>query len=717
MKNILKTLALLLTTIAFAQNGRMYIPSELSPENAAEMQSLGMQITIDDVYSKADGSLKDAIIHFNGGCTAEVISSKGLVLTNHHCGYSAIQAHSTVEHDYLHDGFWAKSLSEELANPDMTVTFIKRIDNVTEEVLKGIKPTLTEKEKQALIQKNLKKVTDNATKETWQDVFVKSFFDGNEYHLFVVENYKDIRLVGAPPSSIGKFGADTDNWMFPRHSGDFSLFRIYADKNNKPAKYSKDNVPYKPIYSLPISIDGVAEDDFTLVYGFPGRTQEYLPAVAVDQIVHKVNPAGIKVREEALAIVDSYMRKDPKIKIQYASKFAGIANYWKKWIGENQGIEKSHAIAKKRAFEKEFTKRISEKGLTEKYGKLLTDFDNLYAEKEDIAVTRNYLIEVMYRNTELLNIAFRLYQLEQTLDKKGEKVFNKRRIAVLKSLKGKYANYNATVDKAVFKKLTQLYKDSVSNVYIPNSLLNNEIAKLTQKVYKKSALTNYNALAKLFAITDAKAFIKKLKKDKGYQVGREFAALFYDKVNPKYGAISQKIAAVQRNYMKALILAFPEKQFAPDANGTLRITYGQVKGYEPKDAVYYKPVSHLGGVMQKYIPGDYEFDVSPKLQELYKNKDFGSYAENGKLAVNFLGTNHTTGGNSGSPVLDAYGNLIGLNFDRVWEGTMSDMNYDPTICRNIMVDVRYILFIIDKYAGAQNIIDELNFVHPKQAKK
>ncbi len=717
MKNTLKILALLFTTIAFAQNGRMYIPSELNPENAAEMQALGMQMTIEDVYSKADGSLKDAIIHFNGGCTAEVISSKGLVLTNHHCGYSAIQAHSTVEHDYLHDGFWAKSLSEELANPDMTVTFIKRIDNVTEEVLNGIKPTLTEKEKQTLIQKNLKKITANATKEAWQDVFVKSFFDGNEYHLFVVENYKDIRLVGAPPSSIGKFGADTDNWMFPRHSGDFSLFRIYADKNNKPAKYSKDNVPYKPIHSLPISIDGVAEDDFTLVYGFPGRTQEYLPAVAVDQIVHKVNPAGIKVREEALAIVDSYMRKDPKIKIQYASKFAGIANYWKKWIGENQGIEKSHAIAKKRAFEKEFTKRISEKGLTEKYGKLLTDFDKLYAEKEDIAVTRNYLIEVMYRNTELLNIAFRLYQLEQTLDKKGEKAFNKRKIAVLKSLKGKYANYNAVVDKAVFAKLTQLYKDSVSNVYVPNSLMNNGIAKLAKKVYKKSALTNYNALAKLFAITDTKAFIKKLKKDKGYQVGREFAALFYDKVNPKYGAISQKIAAVQRNYMKALILAFPEKQFAPDANGTLRITYGQVKGYEPKDAVYYKPVSHLGGVMQKYIPGDYEFDVSPKLQELYKNKDFGSYAENGKLAVNFLGTNHTTGGNSGSPVLDAYGNLIGLNFDRVWEGTMSDMNYDPTICRNIMVDVRYILFIIDKYAGAQNIIDELNFVHPKQVKK
>jgi hypothetical protein len=320
----------------------------------------------------------------------------------------------------------------------------------------------------------------------------------------------------------------------------------------------------------------------------------------------------------------------------------------------------------------------------------------------------------MYRNTELLNTAFRLYQLENTLDKKGEKTFNKAKINLLKSLKGKYANYNAEVDKAVFAKLTALYKEKVNPNYVPTLLQNTDVAKLTKGVYKKSALTNYNALEKLLNIKDSKALLKKLKKDKGYKIGREFAALFFNKVNPKYQAVNQKINAVQRNYMKAIMVVFPEKQFAPDANSTLRITYGQVKGYEPKDAVYYKPVSHLGGVMQKYIPGDYEFDVSPKLQALYKAKDFGTYADKeGKLAVNFLGTNHTTGGNSGSPVLDANGNLIGLNFDRVWEGTMSDMNYDPTICRNIMVDVRYILFIIDKYAGATNLIDEMELVHPK----
>jgi hypothetical protein len=714
MKNYIKIIVLLLSSFAFAQNGRMYIPSELSQENADEMRALGMEMSIEDVYSVADGSVKDAIIHFNGGCTAEVISKQGLVLTNHHCGYSAIQSHSTVDNDYLHDGFWAMSKAEELENPDMVVTFIKRIDNVTNEVLAGINDTMDEATKKKLINKNLDNVSKNAKKEAWQDVFIKSFFDGNEYHLFVTETYKDIRLVGAPPSSIGKFGADTDNWMFPRHSGDFSLFRIYADKNNKPATYSKDNVPYKPVHALPVSVDGVAEDDFTLVYGFPGRTSEYLPAVAVDQIVHKVNPAGIEVREKALAIVDKYMRKDPKIKIQYASKFASIANYWKKWIGENQGIEKSNAIAKKKEFEKEFTKRVNEKGLTNKYGSLLTDFDKYYAEKEEIAVTRNYLIEVMYRNTELLNTAFRLYQLENTLDKKGEKTFNKAKINLLKSLKGKYANYNAEVDKAVFAKLTALYKEKVNPNYVPTLLQNTDVAKLTKGVYKKSALTNYNALEKLLNIKDSKALLKKLKKDKGYKIGREFAALFFNKVNPKYQAVNQKINAVQRNYMKAIMVVFPEKQFAPDANSTLRITYGQVKGYEPKDAVYYKPVSHLGGVMQKYIPGDYEFDVSPKLQALYKAKDFGTYADKeGKLAVNFLGTNHTTGGNSGSPVLDANGNLIGLNFDRVWEGTMSDMNYDPTICRNIMVDVRYILFIIDKYAGATNLIDEMELVHPK----
>ncbi len=715
MKNYIRIIALLITTISFAQSGRMYIPSELTQENADEMRTLGMEMTIDDVYSQQDGSIKDAIVHFNGGCTAEVISKQGLLLTNHHCGYGAIQAHSTVEHDYLKDGFWAKSRDQELENPDMTVTFIKRIENITDVVLNGVTATLNEKEKHKIINANLKKITAQVKKENWQDVFTKSFFDGNAYYLFITETFKDIRLVGAPPSSIGKFGADTDNWMFPRHSGDFSLFRIYADKDNKPASYSADNVPYKPIHALPVSLDGVTENDFTLVYGFPGRTHEYLPAVAVDQTVHKVNPAGILVREKALAIVDNYMRKDPKIKIQYASKFASIANYWKKWIGENQGIEKSNAIAKKKAFEQEFTKRIKTKGLSNKYGNLLQDFDKLYAEKEAIAVTRNYLIEVMYRNTELLNFAFRLYQLENTYNKKGTEAFNKAKANLIKSFQAKYKNYSAVVDRAVFKSLTALYKEKVDQAYIPNMLKDVNAAKLTKKVYSKSALTNAASLLKILNIEDPKTLLKKLNKDKGYQIGKSFATLFYDTVNPKYQAINQKIAAVQRQYTKAIMLAFPERQFAPDANSTLRVTYGQVKGYEPKDAVYYKPVSHLGGVIQKYIPGDYEFDVSPRLQQLYKTKDFGSYAsKDGKLAVNFLGTNHTTGGNSGSPVLDAHGNLIGLNFDRVWEGTMSDMNYDPKICRNIMVDVRYILFIIDKYAGATNIIKELDFVHPKQ---
>ena len=715
MKKYIRILTLLITSISFAQSGRMYIPSELTQENADEMRALGMEMSIDDVYSQQDGSIKDAIVHFNGGCTAEVISKQGLLLTNHHCGYSAIQAHSTVEHDYLKDGFWAKSQDQELENPDMTVTFIKRIDNITDTVLQGVTPAMSEDDKRLMIAKNLKKAATKAKKEDWQDVFTKSFFDGNAYYLFVTETFKDIRLVGAPPSSIGKFGADTDNWMFPRHSGDFSLFRIYADKANKPTTYSPDNVPYKPIHALPVSLDGVAEDDFTLVYGFPGRTHEYLPAIAVDQTVHKVNPAGILVREKALAIVDKYMRKDPKIKIQYASKFASIANYWKKWIGEDQGIEKSDAIAKKKAFEQEFTKRIKAKGLTDKYGDLLQKFDKLYAEKEDIAVTRNYLIEVMYRNTELLNFAFRLYQLENTYNKKGEAAFNKAKAKLIKSFQSKYKNYNAKVDKAVFKALTALYKEKVATAYVPNMLKDANTDKLTKKVYKKSALTNAEALLKILAIDEPKALLKKLNKDKGYQIGKAFAALFFNTVNPKYQAINQKIAAVQRQYMQGIMAAFPERQFAPDANSTLRVTYGQVKGYEPKDAVYYEPVSHLEGVMQKYIPGDYEFDVTPRLQELYKAKDFGSYAsKDGKLAVNFLGTNHTTGGNSGSPVLDAHGNLIGLNFDRVWEGTMSDMNYDPKICRNIMVDVRYILFLIDKYAGAENIIKELEFVHPKQ---
>ncbi|NLP58238.1 S46 family peptidase [Lutibacter sp. B1] len=692
--------------------GGMWIPSLLEGMNEQEMQLLGSKMTAKDIYDVNNSSLKDAIVHFNGGCTSEIISPNGLLLTNHHCGYGAIQSHSSVENDYLKDGFWAMSYEEELANPSMSVTFIKRIDDVTSQVFEGVTDDMDEVSKSKLIDQNINKVAKATQKEEWQDANVKSFYKGNQYLLFVTETFNDVRLVGAPPSSIGKFGADTDNWMWPRHTGDFSMFRIYADANNKPAAYSKDNVPYKPNHYLPISLDGVEEGDFTLVFGFPGRTNEYLPAVGVDQIVNVLNPAKIEVREEALKIVDSYMRKDPEIKIKYASKYASIANYWKKWIGENQGIEKSNAIEKKKELESEFSKIVEEKDLAG-YKTLLSDFEKLYKEIESVSLARDYWIEVAYRNVELLAITFRGFQLEQAYLRGGEPAFENAKQSILGRLEGMYKNYSAVVDKPVFEKLVGLYAAKAPKEYVPQNMQGVDFSKLTDEIYATSKLTSLEG-AKEVLSGSAEEVIKKLNEDKAYVFGKELHTVFYNKIEPKFQELNLQLEAVQKQYMKGLMEVFPTKRFFPDANSTLRVTYGQVRGYEPRDGMYYGTTTYLKGVMEKYVPGDYEFDVPQKLIDLYNAKDYGQYAENGKMPVCFIGTNHTTGGNSGSPAIDAYGNLIGLNFDRVWEGTMSDMNYDPDICRNIMVDVRYVLFIIDKYAGASNLINEMTLVHPKK---
>ena len=692
--------------------GGMWIPSLLEGMNEREMQLLGSKMTAKDIYDVNNSSLKDAIVHFNGGCTSEIISPNGLLLTNHHCGYGAIQSHSTVENDYLKDGFWAMNYEQELPNPSMNVTFIKRIDDVTSEVFQGVTANMDEASKLKIINQNIEKVAKAAQKEAWQNANIKSIYHGNQYLLFVTETFNDLRLVGAPPSSIGKYGADTDNWMWPRHTGDFSMFRIYADANNRPASYSKDNVPYKPNHYLPISLDGVEEGDFTLVFGFPGRTNEYLPAVGVAQIVNVLNPARIEIRDNALKITDSFMRKDADIKIKYASKYASTANYWKKWIGENQGIQKSNAIEKKRNLEKEFSKIVNEKDLVG-HKTLLSDFEKLYAEIESVSLAREYWMEVAYRNVELLGITFRAYQLEQAYLKGGEPAFNKTKESALNAFKGIYKNYSATVDKPVFEKLVGLYAEKSPSAYLPAAMVNADFKSITNDIYANSKLTTLEGAEKLLSGTPEEV-IKKLNEDKAYAFGKELHTIFYTKLEPKFQELNVQIEAVQKEYMKALMEVFPNNRFFPDANSTLRVTYGQVSGYEPRDGVYYNTTTYLEGVVEKYVPGDYEFDVPQKLLDLYKTKDYGQYGENGKMPVNFIGTNHTTGGNSGSPAIDANGNLIGLNFDRVWEGTMSDMNYDPDICRNIMVDIRYVLFIIDKYAGAKNLIDEMTLVHPKK---
>lgn len=713
---LLRILLVLFVLPTFAQQGGMWIPSLLKGSNEAEMKALGMKISADDIYSVNTSSLKDAVPHFDGGCTAEMISSKGLLLTNHHCGYDNIQSHSTVEHDYLTDGFWAYKMSDELPNKDLTVTFIIKIEDVTAKIFEGVTGLATEIEKQKKIQQNMAALSKSFPREAWQEAMIRTFYDGNQYLLFVTETFKDVRLVGAPPSSIGKFGSDTDNWVWPRHTGDFSLFRIYADKNNHPAEYATDNVPYQPKHFFPISAKGIQENDFTMVMGYPGRTQEYLPSFAVEQIVNDLNPAKIEIRDAALKVQDGFMRKDNAIKIQYASKYAGVANYWKKWIGETKGLKKSNAVALKKDFEKKFQERVNKAGKQSEYGTLLSDFEKNYNEIKPYAIAKDYFTEVVLRNSEILSFGYRLYQLEQVYNSKGDQAFTDRKNNLIAVFEGLYKDYSAPVDEKVFEQLIHLYATKSPKQFLPESIQKINPAVSARLVFDNSKLTNYNGLKELLN-GDAKSVVERMNQDPAYQLVKLIADSYQKIVAPKFDEINIKNIALQRTYMKGIMEFFPNDRIFPDANSTLRVTYGQVKGYKPSDAVVYEPVSYLDGVIEKYVPGDYEFDVPKKLIDLYYAKDFGNYADkNGKMPLAFIATNHTTGGNSGSPALDANGNLIGLNFDRVWEGTMSDIYYSPEICRNIMVDARYILFIIDKFAHATNLIEELTIVYPKSKK-
>jgi hypothetical protein len=705
----LKALFLFITIQAQSQQGGMWIPSLLKGMNETEMKNLGMKISAQDIYDANKSSIKDAVPQFNGGCTAEVISNKGLILTNHHCGFDAIQKQSSESHDYLTNGFWAYKMEEELPNKNLEVTFIIKIEDVTTKVLNGVLALPSEPEKQKKIQDNISSLANTLPKESWQENRIKTFYDGNQYILFVIESFKDVRLVGAPPSSIGKFGSDTDNWVWPRHTGDFSLFRIYADTNNHPAAFSIDNVPYKPKHSLPISIKGINENDFTMVMGYPGKTQEYLPAVAVSQIVNFLNPAKIEIRDAALKVQDGFMRKDKSIKIQYASKYASVANYWKKWIGETKGLKKSNAVAIKQQFEKEFQEKVVAAGKQTEYGNLLSDFEKNYTEIKDYALARDYYTEVVTRNTEILSFGNKVYQLEQVLNTKGEQAFNEQKSKLIASFEELYRNFNSKVDEKVFEQLIGLYATKSPQQFLPVSMQNIDATKLSAQIFSQSKLTSYSGLKELLQ-SDAKSVIEKLNNDVGYQLVKTINDAYNKNVAAKYDEINIKNNGLQRNYMKAILELFPKNRIFPDANSTLRVTYGKVKGYSPNDAITYEPTTYLDGIIEKYVPNDYEFDVPKKLIDLYNTRDYGIYGVKGKMPVCFIGTNHTTGGNSGSPAIDATGNLIGLNFDRVWEGTMSDIYYDPTICRNIMVDARYILFIIDKFANAKNIINELNIV-------
>ncbi|MBK6950337.1 MAG: S46 family peptidase [Haliscomenobacter sp.] len=697
----------------------MWLPLLLQ-QNEAEMQRMGMKMTAEDIYSINKGSLKDAIVRFGGGCTGSLISSTGLVLTNHHCGFGQIQYHSSLENNYLEQGFWAKTLSEELPNPGLGVTFIVRIEDVTAKALAGLTDGLAERERQAQIDRNIQALSEQTPRETWQEVSVRPFFQGNAYYLFVTETFRDVRLVGAPPGAVGKFGADTDNWVWPRHTGDFSIFRVYADKNNRPAAYAPDNVPYKPKHYLPISLDGVAQGDFTLVFGFPGTTREYLPSSAVQQLTETLNPIRIGIRDRSLAIIDEAMRSDPQIRIQYASKQANLANSWKKWIGESLGIKTVNGIEQKKSVEAEFMRRVNAQPQWKTaYGTLLPNLETLYKEIEPYAKSRDYITEIASTNVELLRFANTLHQFVVIYDNNGAEALKQRKEQLRNAFVNFYKDYRPEVDQRVFAALADLYFTKLPAAHLSSyateqmNFAGKNAAEFARILFYKSHLAQAADWAEKTE-ADPVQVIRLIKEDYAYQLVRNILETGDLKVFRPYNEIQDKINLLQRTYMKALMEVLKEKRFYPDANSTLRVTYGKVEGYQPKDGVFYVPFTYLDGVMEKFKPGDYEFDVPEKLRQLHASKDYGPYGENGKLPVCFLGSNHTTGGNSGSPAIDAQGNLVGLNFDRVWEGTMSDILYSPAICRNIMVDIRYVLFMVDKYAGASHLVKEMKLVHPKK---
>jgi len=712
---------LLISTIgtALPATEGMWLPFLLSQLNEAEMQEMGMKMSAEDIYSVNRGSLKDAIVHFGGFCTGEVISEQGLVLTNHHCGLGAVRSHSSLEHNYVEDGFWAADRGAELPNQGLFVTFIVRMEDVTAAALAGVGADLPENQRQAAVDRNLAGIVESADRASYQDAYVRPFYHGNQYILFVTETYRDVRLVGAPPASIGKFGADTDNWVWPRHTGDFSLFRIYAGPDNRPAEYSPDNIPYQPRYALPISLDGVEEDDFTLVFGFPGRTSQYLPARAVEMQVDVLNPIRIGIRDRTLAVMDAAMKADPQVRIQYVSKQSGIANSWKKWIGERQGIQSTGGIEAKRELEAEFQRRVNANpGWKTRYGNLLPRMEALYDQLKPYAVARDYVNEIAGRNVELFRLANTMHRFITIYDNNGPAAVEQRKEQLLNYLRDFYADYQPAIDQEIMGDLLEIYYRDMDLDYLSPyvaeqvAVTGKDFDKLAGKVFSQSVLVQPEQLLQQLE-TDMEAGLERIRTDPAYELSRHMVETSQEKVLPAYNEIEAKLDPLQRAYMAALMEVFPERRFYPDANSTLRVTYGKVKGYAPRDAVRYEPVTYLDGVMEKYVPGDYEFDVPDKLRELYRKKDYGPYAVDGKMPVCFVGTNHTTGGNSGSPAIDGNGNLVGLNFDRAWEGVMSDLYYDPSICRNIMVDIRYVLFIIDKYAGAGHLVEEMKLVHPK----
>lgn len=690
----------------------MWIPSLLKHFNIEDMHKKGFRLSAEEIYSINHSSLKDAVVIFGGGCTAELISDRGLLLTNHHCGYSYIQKHSTVENNYLEEGFWADSRDEELANPGLTATFLVRIEDVTERVMNHISPEMTEQQRRQAVGQAIDEIEEQATEDTHYEAVTKPFYYGNEYYMFVYETYNDVRLVGTPPSTIGKFGRDKDNWMWPRHTGDFSLFRIYADKNNGPADYSEDNVPYQPEKHLPVSLKGYEKGDFTMVMGYPGSTKQYLTSHGVRLIRKYRNPHRIKLRDIRLELMDRYMSSNEEIKLKYATKQSRVSNSWKRWKGEIRGLKRMNAIAKKEKLEGRFVEWVNNSYTGKRdYESLITSFKDVYKNYKPYVMARDYFREAAYYGIELVRFAARWNGLAHMNDPDNIE-------AVRSGLDAQdfFKDYVPQIDRKICPKLLRAYHENVDEAFHPaifdsiEKEFSDNFTEFSEYLFKHSFFADSNKAREFLSDFELKD-TSRVKQDPAYKLANSFLDVYHQSIMPGYDRYNVQLDSLYRVYIRGLRAMQEDKVFWPDANFTMRVTYGEVKGYQPRDAVVYQYQTTLEGVMEKNRKGIKAYRVPHKLKELYKKKDYGRYAnKNGEMPVCFVASNHTSGGNSGSPVINARGQLIGLNFDRNWEGTMSDIMYDPSQCRNISVDIRYVLFVIDKFAEADRLIDEMTLV-------
>lgn len=715
MKRLLAIITILILSFGFkakADEGMWLLPL-IEKLNIGKMTDLGLKLSAEDIYSINKASLKDAVVIFGGGCTGEIVSSQGLILTNHHCGYGQIQAHSSVEHDYLKDGFWAMSKEEELPNPNLSVTFLVRIEDVTNQVLADVKPGMSETDRTAAVNTARLAIEKKASEGNNYRATVASFYGGNYFYLLVYERYNDVRLVGAPPSSLGKFGSDTDNWEWPRHTVDFSVFRVYAGPDGKPAPYSKNNVPLKPKHYLPVSLKDRNVGDFAMILGYPGRTNRYMTSYEVNELLQITHPNRIKIRGIKQDIWMQDMQADQKVNIQYSAKYFGSSNYWKYSIGQKRGLERLNVKGEKEQIEDQFNRWIaSNPQAKEKYGNSLNMIKTAIEGRAEYNNALQYLTECM-QGCELFSLNSVGSVLISALQSGDQQKVADAVKRVKDNIGDFYKDYNAPTDQKATKAMLKLYRNDVPAKFHPDFF-----TKIVDKKYKGDidrfvddmfAKTIFSSESKLLAFLDKPA-LKTIQNDPVY-LASESTLRMGAEISKQSSQFDASLAAGKRLWIAALMEMAPEKTLYPDANSTMRLTYGTVQDYEPRDGVIYKHYTTMKGVSEKYKPGDYEFDLSKHMLDLLDKKEWGRYASpNGYMPVCFLTTNDITGGNSGSPVMNGNGELIGLAFDGNWESMSGDIAYEPELQRTIVVDIRCVLWVMDIYAGAKHLVDEMTIV-------